>query len=738
MRRWGRRKATGWLSGRLAMGALTAFTAVALAGTALAAPASAALAAHLLWKIQKSPNATAPGGQLGSVSCSAPDACTAVGSAFNTQGLAVTMAERWSGTSWQRQPTPQPFHTVPDSRPSLSGVSCPTSAFCEAVGTNQVNFTGISLAYGWNGSVWKQQSFPGPAGSTSVNPDQVSCTSAGFCEAVGSYRNSANGTVALAAQWNGSSWRLQHVPGMPGSIEVLLTGVSCVSTTFCMAVGNSFGTGAFAEQWNGTSWHTQNLPGNVGLGSVSCASATFCEVAGGFSGSGDVWNGSSWSAQTIPTPANSTSAGLAGVSCVTAAFCEAVGQYTDSSGNTLSLGVTWNGTSWALQATPNPAASITSLGQVSCATVATCEAVGNSQVASNSGPVALAESWNGSSWQLQRALSPPGSVTNNLNGVSCTSAVLCEAVGSHFDGSTAATVALAETWNGTTWRIQQTPDPAQVANGVQMILNGVSCVSAHFCEAVGSSSAAAGGGAEVWNGTAWAVQAVPGGSLTSVSCTSASFCMAAGADAHVDIWNGSSWSAQPTAAGLISLSGVSCTSPTSCEAAGSGTDFNAAAEGWNGTSWSPQAVPAPSNGSSPALTAVSCTAARSCEAVGNYTSATTFLAVPLAEVWNGTAWSAQSAPAPATAFISSLAGVWCTSANSCTAVGQSQPGTGPTATVAEVWNGTAWRLQATPNYSFAGQSVFNGVSCGVSNVCAAVGVTTNPGQTPATLVEAGD
>jgi len=169
MRRWGRKNATDWLSARLAKGALTAFMAVALAGTVLVAPAGAALVTRPVWKIQISPNATTTGGQLASVSCSAPDACTAVGTAGNTQGLPVTLAERWNGTSWQRQSTPQPGRTIPDSHPGLSGVSCPTSAFCEAVGTNQIIGRGIGLAYGWNGSTWERQTFRGPLGSTSVS-----------------------------------------------------------------------------------------------------------------------------------------------------------------------------------------------------------------------------------------------------------------------------------------------------------------------------------------------------------------------------------------------------------------------------------------------------------------------------------------------------------------------------------------------------------------------------------------
>jgi hypothetical protein len=691
------------------------------------------LAAHPAWQIRKSPNATVPGGQLESVSCSSANACTAVGANVGPKGVNVALAERWNGTSWQRQPTPNlSGNTVPVSSPILLGVSCPAADFCEAVGGYNVSNTGISLAERWNGSAWARQPVPVPAGSTGAFLDQVSCASAQFCEAVGGYSTVSGLSLALAAVWNGTSWRLQRMPDPPAATIFRMNAVSCVSPTFCVAGGNTAQAGSFAERWNGTSWHLQPLPGTAGVGAVSCVSASFCEMVG--SGGGDVWNGSSWSAQTIPGPPGSTSANLSGVSCLTTAFCEAVGQDTDSSGNALSLAATWNGTSWAAQTTPNPATSnFTRLSQVSCAAVAACQAAGEFRLSTANRLLALAESWNGTSWQIQRAVSPPGATANNLGAVSCVSAAFCEAVGSHPD-SDANTVALAERWNGTTWQIQPTPNPAP-GNGLGMSLAGVSCVSTLFCEAVGSSSSAAGGGAEAWNGTAWALQSVPGGPLTSVSCTSASFCMAAGADGHVDTWNGTSWSAQPTAAGFTSLTSVSCVSPGSCEAAGSGPAGDEA-EGWNGTSWSAQATPAPSGASSPQLSAVSCTSAQSCEAVGNYFNSS-FQQVTLAEAWNGTSWSAQPSPNPAATVGSTLAGVWCTSASSCIAVGQAGTFFG-SGTLAAAWNGTSWRLRATPNHPYAGQNNLNGVSCGASSACTAVGVTDDLGQIPATLIETGD
>jgi len=713
---------------------MTAFAVMAPVGPALAARAGSPLLVNTAWKIRKSPNATVPGGQLNSVSCSAANACTAVGAHLSTSGVNVTLAERWNGTSWHRQRTPNPPNdTVPIVSPDLLGVSCPTLHFCAAAGSYQVDGVGISLAEAWNGTDWTRQRFPAPAGSTSAGLNQVSCTSARFCEAVGSYRNSAGKDLAFAATWDGTSWSLQHLPNPVGSTLVFAAGVSCVSATFCVATGTSVQVGPLAARWDGTTWHLQAVRGTTGMGQVSCVSVTFCEALG--SNGSEMWDGSAWSAQPIPIPSGSTSTNLRAVSCATAAFCQAVGQQTDSSGNNVSLAATWNGTTWAVQPTPNPSdASFTVLDAVSCTGAAACEAGGDFQLTSN--PVVLAEMWDGTTWQIQPAFAPPGAAANSLSAVSCVSAIFCEAVGSHPDRSGLAGVSLAEVWNGATWKIQKTANPARSTNGLRMSLAGVSCVSTRICEAVGSSSSTAGGGAEVWDGSTWSLQVVPGGPLAAVSCTSPSFCMAAGSDGHVDIWNGTSWSARPSASGFTSLSSVSCASPHSCEAAGAGPSGDDA-EGWNGTSWSPQATPIPAGGSSPAISAVSCAGSGSCEAVGNYFSSSTFQQVTLAEMWNGTAWTVQPTPNPASSFGSSLLGVSCTSASSCTAVGQHLASVA-NLTLAEVWNGTEWRLRSTSNHPWAGQNILTGVSCPTSQNCTAAGVTDDFGQISATLIETGD
>jgi hypothetical protein len=68
----------------------------------------------------------------------------------------------------------------------------------------------------------------------------------------------------------------------------------------------------------------------------------------------------------------------------------------------------------------------------------------------------LAESWNGTSWSLVPSPSP-GSFSDELRGVSCTSPGSCMAVGD-FEG-TGNQFTLAEAWNGTRWTTVKTPHP---------------------------------------------------------------------------------------------------------------------------------------------------------------------------------------------------------------------------------------------------------------------------------------
>lgn len=708
----------------LVTGALMVLTIAVPAGTALAAGTAPGVgtgpAQSQAWTIQKSPDLGVPNGQLLSLSCSGINACTAVGSYLDTSGLNAALAESFNGSSYSRQRLPSAGSPVPTTKSELSGVSCPASSFCEAVGSYHSGAKVISLAFGWNGTAWTRQAVSAPAGSTSADLLQVSCTAATFCEADGQYSTSTGDQLAFAVGWDGTAWHLQHIPNPPGSTDSSLGGVSCVSASFCEAVGSSQGIGGFAVQWNGTSWQREKVPGTGNAGPVSCLSTAFCEAVG--SGGGDIWKGKTWTAQKIPIPGGAVSARLDSVSCVTTSFCDAAGYYTNSSGSQLSYGATWNGKTWGLLGLPTTVGvtMLTYFG-ISCPAISFCEAVEDFP-ASYGEPFTQALTWNGSSWLVSGA-APRGAAPNTLAGVSCVSADYCEAVGSDLNKYGQGPYGLAAVWNGTSWKNQYDIN--------SMSPSAVSCVSTSFCMAVGGSG---GGNAttEEWQGAAWLSEGISGAALTGVSCTSTDFCMAVGEDGNTDVRSGGGW-VQQAASGFTSLSSVSCTSATSCEATGSGPAGDGATQ-WNGSTWTAQATPAPTGGSSPSLSGISCTSAQSCEAVGSYLTSTS-QQLTLAEVWDGTSWAVQPTPNLASSVTPVLDSVSCTSASSCTAVGQDSSAN---ETIAEVWDGTAWSLQSTPSVSYASQNTLASVSCGAPAVCEAVGVTTNRGQIEATLAESGD
>ena len=86
-------------------------------------------------------------------------------------------------------------------------------------------------------------------------------------------------TTATPVGASPGSWVLQSSPNAPAPAQSLLYGDSCMSTTFCVAVGVA-ATAADApliEMWNGIDWSIAPITlGAEVLDSVSCTSNTFC------------------------------------------------------------------------------------------------------------------------------------------------------------------------------------------------------------------------------------------------------------------------------------------------------------------------------------------------------------------------------------------------------------------------------------------------------------------------------
>ena len=329
--------------------------------------------------------------------------------------------------------------------------------------------------------------------------------------AVGTVRPTRGVVSTEALRWNGRTWRLQHIPTLPGAN---LNAVSCASETDCVAVGAS-NAGTLAERWNGEDWTIQatpNPPGSPGgaLNGVACTSASFCVAVGGrLDNAGhqvatlaERWNGKSWAIQPTPNPAPGSLFG--GVACTSASFCVATG-----GGPAGTLAERWNGRSWAIQRTPNPSPG-GFLAGVSCTSMVACTAAGGLNGTSSSGPATLAERWNGTKWTIQPTPSTgtPGSF---FNSVACTSASSCTAVGALTDSFGNAVVdTLAERWNGRSWHIQPTP----VLPGLQLVnYFTAACPAQSTCIAAGGFENAGPVNktlTEVWRAGASAAQPTPG------------------------------------------------------------------------------------------------------------------------------------------------------------------------------------------------------------------------------------
>jgi hypothetical protein len=352
----------------------------------------------------------------------------------------------------------------------LLAVACPAATDCVAVGYSGTPHSQAALIELWNGKSWQAVAAPLPKNTFSSSLDGISCTSGSECTAVGDALNVKTGFIEpLIVKGSGSAWSVVPNPGLEAGSGAMLDSVSCASATACLAVGeNLTGAGlARAEQWNGKRWVTLSPP----------------------------------------SPSNSTTVGLDDVSCSAAAACMVVGFY-QLGGDELTLAEAWNGKQWTIDQTPG--GSQAAFASVSCVSAAACIAVGESATATTS-QVAFAASWNGKAWTATAAKAPAGRVTPELDGVSCTSASACIAVGmTSQDTIVNPTEApLAETWNGSAWTLV---DPAASAHGSQ-VLSAVGTAGRSTAIAVGNAENVITGEqqtlAERWSGTAWTALSTP-------------------------------------------------------------------------------------------------------------------------------------------------------------------------------------------------------------------------------------
>ena len=233
------------------------------------------------------------------------------------------------------------------------------------------------------------------------------------------------------------------------------------------------------------------------------------------------FNGGSWTILSSPNEPGAADSYLHGVSCRSESECTAVGTYInvkqDLDGT---LVETWNGGFWSIRPSPDGSTYLNNLGSVSCYSRAFCAAVGQETPHHDSFGQTLAETTKTADWAVESSANV-GTSANELDGVSCTSAELCRAVGQYFNVSEDRERPLVETWDGATWTVSPT---RLFGSG----LIGVSCQSARACTAVGEE-----GVIENWDGRSWSVvltdRAIEDNrTLNAVSCDAPTICTAVG------------------------------------------------------------------------------------------------------------------------------------------------------------------------------------------------------------------
>lgn len=163
---------------------------------------------------------------LGSVSCTSPGNCQAIGGAINTNGPGAynIFATETDGTWGDYQ--------VDESDPfyDLTSVSCPDVNDCTAIGDENDAGDGIVMTY--SAGSWSYTST-----IDNANLQSVSCVDSADCTAVGLGPNNVPGNTGLAVTYyaveTGGTWASVPVRAVDGGYR----SVSCTGVNDCTAIG---------------------------------------------------------------------------------------------------------------------------------------------------------------------------------------------------------------------------------------------------------------------------------------------------------------------------------------------------------------------------------------------------------------------------------------------------------------------------------------------------------------------
>ncbi len=221
---------------------------------------------------------------INDVSCPSATSCLATGYYTDTSGVQQGMLLTWSDGAW----------TAAGKAPYTETLSCVTTSLCVAVDGPDIET--------WSSGTWTITSVPAPAdnGSDPIDLESVSCVSASFCVAAGSYTDTSGSTKGLLETLSDGAWTVEQTP-LPADAAAnpnvlfrsgpLTNLVACPSASFCVAVGNytdtSGSTEGLLETWSDGTWTATKapLPANAAANpEAAIEDALFADETGVFCG----------------------------------------------------------------------------------------------------------------------------------------------------------------------------------------------------------------------------------------------------------------------------------------------------------------------------------------------------------------------------------------------------------------------------------------------------------------------
>jgi hypothetical protein len=329
---------------------------------------------------------------------------------------------------------------------TFNGVACASASQCIAVGTavSSVDSGATASLDPGSGELSAGSSVQLIGSSGLLNG--VSCASSSVCLAVGEDPQEAAGVAVPLDPSTGTVLSGEQLRTIPG---IFIAGVACASATQCLAVGHDpsgVGVAVALDPSTGTILEGQGLQaipgtGGVGLEAVACPSASLCVAVGENSGESAgiavplaPATGAIVSGQSVQSVTRKGV--LVGLSCASSSLCLAVGWGASEP----SLAVPINPATGALasgQSDQSISTRAEMLSAVSCPSSLLCLAVGNDTGDPPTGQAVPIDATTGTIVGGQAVQTLAG--TGSLNAVVCPSSAECLAVGSSFESIGAMT-----------------------------------------------------------------------------------------------------------------------------------------------------------------------------------------------------------------------------------------------------------------------------------------------------------